>query len=362
MGRWARRVWGGLVGPNPTDRGKNGVKRSLPVEATGGPLAAVVSGATMHDVTLLAETLEAVVVERLEPTEEMRQHLCLDKGDDDPTGRQAAVERTDTPPLAGEQVQGIRTIADVGALTLGDETILADLLPARTVLGLETAGELGRVDFGDDALALLVQPRDVLGRPEARVQTQNDLAGRAIGAVLRLAGRPPLLQCPDFAAQAGEPRLDLWVRTRAASFPFPAGQLGFEGCDLRLQGGQACGECFDPTTRMAQRGLDDPDQFLHAVGRERVLRMLVVAGSLTTSAIKSRSTTIHAAMTSRKTRWRNGAKTALNSVLTAATVWGVVLPNSAFTPEAEVKASCFQAAATAGSSRRGCALRPNSVT
>jgi putative transposase len=33
------------VGPNPTDRGKNGVKRSLLVEQDGGPLAVGIAGA-----------------------------------------------------------------------------------------------------------------------------------------------------------------------------------------------------------------------------------------------------------------------------------------------------------------------------
>src|SRR5215207_1212171 len=41
--------WGDLLGPNPTDRGKNGVKRSLLVEADGGPLSVVVAGANMRD-------------------------------------------------------------------------------------------------------------------------------------------------------------------------------------------------------------------------------------------------------------------------------------------------------------------------
>jgi putative transposase len=41
-------------------------------------------------VTLLEATLEAVVVERPQPTEEQPQHLCLDKGYDNRTGYQAA--------------------------------------------------------------------------------------------------------------------------------------------------------------------------------------------------------------------------------------------------------------------------------
>ena len=62
------------------------MKRSLLVEADGGPLAAVVAGANVRDDKLLAATLEALVVERPEPTEEAPQHLCLDKGyDNEPT-------------------------------------------------------------------------------------------------------------------------------------------------------------------------------------------------------------------------------------------------------------------------------------
>ena len=71
---------GDLIGPNPTDRGKNGTKKSLLVERQGGPLAVVIAGANVHDAKLLAATLEALVVERPAPTDERPQHLCLDKG------------------------------------------------------------------------------------------------------------------------------------------------------------------------------------------------------------------------------------------------------------------------------------------
>ena len=75
---------GDLIGPNPTDRGKAGSKRSLLVEGQGGPLSIVVAGANAHDATLLDETLEAIVVERPQLTEDDPQHLCLDKGYDNP--------------------------------------------------------------------------------------------------------------------------------------------------------------------------------------------------------------------------------------------------------------------------------------
>jgi len=90
---------GDLVGANPTDRGKKGVKRSLLVEAGGGPLAVVVGGANVHDTKLLHATLEAIVVERPQPTEEKPQHLCLDKGYDNPTGRQAAADHHYVPHI-----------------------------------------------------------------------------------------------------------------------------------------------------------------------------------------------------------------------------------------------------------------------
>lgn len=81
---------GDLIGPNPTDLGKAGVKRSLLVDGAGGPLSIVVAGANVHDAKLLAATLAAIVVERPQPSKENPQQLCLDKGYDNPSGRRAA--------------------------------------------------------------------------------------------------------------------------------------------------------------------------------------------------------------------------------------------------------------------------------
>jgi putative transposase len=69
------------------------------VEATGGPLGATIAGANVHDTKLLAATLEAIVVERPQPTEERPQHLCLDKGDDHPTGHETVATDHDTPHI-----------------------------------------------------------------------------------------------------------------------------------------------------------------------------------------------------------------------------------------------------------------------
>jgi putative transposase len=65
------------------------VKRSLLVEAAGGPLAVVMAGANVHDTKLLAATLDAIVVQRPQPTPERPEHLCLDLGYDNPTGADA---------------------------------------------------------------------------------------------------------------------------------------------------------------------------------------------------------------------------------------------------------------------------------
>ena len=86
------RLGGDKIGPNPTDRAKNGTKRSILTESGGGPLAAIVAPANAHDTTLLDQTREAMVVERPQPTAEQPQHLCLDKAYDNPTG-EAAVSK-----------------------------------------------------------------------------------------------------------------------------------------------------------------------------------------------------------------------------------------------------------------------------
>jgi putative transposase len=59
------------------------------VEGDGGPLGCVVAGANVHDTKLLRQTIAAMVVKRPEATAERPQHLCLDKGYDNPTGQTA---------------------------------------------------------------------------------------------------------------------------------------------------------------------------------------------------------------------------------------------------------------------------------
>jgi putative transposase len=68
------------TGKNPTDRGKQGVKRSLLTDGAGIPLALIVAGANRHDMKLLCTTLEGIVIARPDPSPDRPQHLCLDAG------------------------------------------------------------------------------------------------------------------------------------------------------------------------------------------------------------------------------------------------------------------------------------------
>jgi putative transposase len=76
------------------------VKKSLLVEADGGPLGIVIAGAHVPDAQLLAATIDAVVLERppIEPGYE--QHLCLDKGYDNDTGWGACIDADYQPHIA----------------------------------------------------------------------------------------------------------------------------------------------------------------------------------------------------------------------------------------------------------------------
>jgi putative transposase len=70
------------TGANPTDRGKQGVKRSLLTEGHGVPIGIAIEGANRHDMKLVTETLESIVIERPTPTKDDPQGMCMDKGYD----------------------------------------------------------------------------------------------------------------------------------------------------------------------------------------------------------------------------------------------------------------------------------------
>jgi transposase len=93
---------GEKAGPSPVDRGKQGVKRSVAVDAHGVPLGSVTAPANLHDSPLLAPTLDAARSLGVVP-EGARVHL--DRGyDSEPTrarlqerGLVAEISRKDRP-------------------------------------------------------------------------------------------------------------------------------------------------------------------------------------------------------------------------------------------------------------------------
>lgn len=71
---------GKKTGCNPTDRGKQGVKRSLLTEGHGVPIGLAIEGANRADMKLVEATLDSLVIQRPEPSAEHPHGLCLDAG------------------------------------------------------------------------------------------------------------------------------------------------------------------------------------------------------------------------------------------------------------------------------------------
>lgn len=76
--RWV----GKKTGPNPTDRAKKGVKRSLLTEGVGVPVGLAIDGANRHDCKMVETTIKSIPVSRPKSTKRKHQGMCLDKGYD----------------------------------------------------------------------------------------------------------------------------------------------------------------------------------------------------------------------------------------------------------------------------------------
>ncbi len=100
---------GKKTGPNPTDRAKGGVKRSLLTEGHGVPVGLVVAGANRPDLKLVEETVDSLIVKRPRPTKTRPQGLCLDKGYDYAAVREIVQEFGFTAHIRarGEEAQAI---------------------------------------------------------------------------------------------------------------------------------------------------------------------------------------------------------------------------------------------------------------
>ena len=113
-GATPNRPWaGGKTGPNPTDRGKSGVKRSLLTEAQGIPVGLAVDGANRHDMKLVRATLDSVPMPRPTPGPETPQGMCLDQGYDYGEVRRTLAEFGFTPHIRsrGEEAKAIKRAA-----------------------------------------------------------------------------------------------------------------------------------------------------------------------------------------------------------------------------------------------------------
>lgn len=86
------------------------MKRSLLTEGAGLPLAVAIDGANRHDMKLVQETLENLMVERPTPTVEKPQGLCLDKGYDFEAVRAIVRQQGYTPHIRarGEEALAIK--------------------------------------------------------------------------------------------------------------------------------------------------------------------------------------------------------------------------------------------------------------
>ena len=70
------------TGKNPTDRFKQGVKRSILTDSRGIPIGIVIAPANWHDSTILVQTIRSIPIRRPKPTQRKPQHICLDKAYD----------------------------------------------------------------------------------------------------------------------------------------------------------------------------------------------------------------------------------------------------------------------------------------
>jgi putative transposase len=101
---------GKKTGPNPPDRAKRGVKRSVLTEASGVPVGLAVAGANRTDLKLVRETGESLPIKRPKPTRKHPQGMCMDNGYDYEDVRETLREFGFTAHIRarGEEAQAIK--------------------------------------------------------------------------------------------------------------------------------------------------------------------------------------------------------------------------------------------------------------
>ena len=99
------RLGGKTTGRNPTDRGKQGVKRSRLTAGHGVPIGLTVAGANRHAMKLVRATIASLVVDRPTVTPAAPQGMCLDTGYDDDDVRATLAEFGFTAQITARNVE-----------------------------------------------------------------------------------------------------------------------------------------------------------------------------------------------------------------------------------------------------------------
>ncbi len=122
-------------GPNPADRGKEGMKVSVAVDEAGVPLALHVAGANIPDFKLLGETLAELAGPVLDALAQgkIRPELVADKGYDYNQAREQAAEYGFTPRFAKRRASYRRASKKVRRVRANTERAAAWLKSFRGV-------------------------------------------------------------------------------------------------------------------------------------------------------------------------------------------------------------------------------------
>src|SRR3954467_3616886 len=101
------------VGSNPTDRSKLGTKRHILTDKNGIPLSVVISSANTHDIKLVTDVMDNMIIRRSSPSTKCNssrkrklQHLCLDKAYNSKTVKQAIIKRGYVPHIDYKRNRG----------------------------------------------------------------------------------------------------------------------------------------------------------------------------------------------------------------------------------------------------------------
>jgi len=106
-----------MTGSNPTDRSKLGTKRHILTDKNGIPLSAVISSASTHDIKLVTDVMDDMVIRRSSSSsspsmkcsssrKRKLQHLCLDKAYNSKTVKRAIIKRGYVPHMPYKRKRG----------------------------------------------------------------------------------------------------------------------------------------------------------------------------------------------------------------------------------------------------------------